>query len=311
MSNREKANSYLSKYGLMGLTPMFEFKFSSDPNDQTTVILIKYNHEFNRSKTTITIPDIPDFVTEIGDGAFNKCTELEKLILKNPEIKIGKFAFAGCAKLSEIHIGGKITDWHTQSAKMQLSEGTFAGCKNLNITNLPPFAGCFERFHLKGLTCYAQVKQTGEEIKLPDINYTLDPSTMESILLYLLYLMLTNDKSSFLTIDKTSPQPELFLEFDNSQNSSEIILKRFKPETQRRKQFKPFNLSELSSEEKEKILDIYSRIKCVSIDKNNSKEEDPEEILKEILIRLNKNLQDIETGIQETLKKNTRYFKNK
>lgn len=64
---------------------------------------------------------IPDGVTEISEGAFEKCSSLRKVkILGN--MKVGSGAFAGCCNLREVVILGDLTN---------LGERVFEECINL------------------------------------------------------------------------------------------------------------------------------------------------------------------------------------
>lgn len=45
---------------------------------------------------------IPGSVTEIGNFAFNKCTNLTSIVIPDSVIKIGDSAFEGCTNLTSI-----------------------------------------------------------------------------------------------------------------------------------------------------------------------------------------------------------------
>ena len=74
-------------------------------------------------KTTV----IPNSVTEIGNQAFDGCTNLESIVIPNSVTTIGSQAFSGCTKLESIVIPNSVTT---------INYGTFEGCINLKSVTL-------------------------------------------------------------------------------------------------------------------------------------------------------------------------------
>jgi len=66
---------------------------------------------------------IPSSVTEIGDAAFEGCTELTSVVISDSVTEIGEFAFGGCTKLISITIPPSVTTIWRQS---------FSGCTGLS-----------------------------------------------------------------------------------------------------------------------------------------------------------------------------------
>ena len=67
-------------------------------------------------------------VTRIGNGAFNKCTDLTSITLPNTITSIGNNAFRGCTRLSSITLPNTITS---------IENNTFKGCTRLTSITLP------------------------------------------------------------------------------------------------------------------------------------------------------------------------------
>ena len=61
-------------------------------------------------------------LTEIADGAFNECTNLESVILPSRVERIGNWAFTTCSSLNTITIPASVTN---------IGAGAFAGCNNM------------------------------------------------------------------------------------------------------------------------------------------------------------------------------------
>ena len=52
---------------------------------------------------------IPDSVTSIGNGAFNRCRSLTSIIIPDSVTSIGEYAFYGCESLTSITIPDSVT----------------------------------------------------------------------------------------------------------------------------------------------------------------------------------------------------------
>ena len=71
---------------------------------------------------------VPDFVTDIGSGAFAGYCNLTTIIVPNTVTHIGDLAFSGCSSLSSITIPNSIT---------YIGRATFSGCNGLTSIILP------------------------------------------------------------------------------------------------------------------------------------------------------------------------------
>ena len=71
---------------------------------------------------------IPDYITSIGDYAFNCCTTLKSIKFPNGLTNIGKFAFNGCTGLKSIKLPTTLTS---------VEIGAFMWCTNLKGVELP------------------------------------------------------------------------------------------------------------------------------------------------------------------------------
>ncbi len=71
---------------------------------------------------------IPNSVTEIGNGAFNNCVNLERVIVGDSVNVIGERAFYECKKLNSLVLGNNVA---------KIGYGAFDGCKNLKSVVLP------------------------------------------------------------------------------------------------------------------------------------------------------------------------------
>lgn len=137
-------------------------------------------------------------IDEVKEEAFKESVNLKTLTILNPKIEIGKFGFARCKNLTKIEVGTdtqkreEVSNWDSNiTREIQLGDGCFGGCVNLNIENLPPNAGPFYRVHFEGLQCYADIGVTGvdERIKIDNWDYTAIPENKQhEILFYLVFL---------------------------------------------------------------------------------------------------------------------------
>ena len=72
--------------------------------------------------------NIPEGITNIGDGMFQYCSNLTRLKIPSSATSIGARAFTSCASLTNIDLGNSITF---------ISESAFENCGNLAAINLP------------------------------------------------------------------------------------------------------------------------------------------------------------------------------
>ena len=87
---------------------------------------------------------IPDFVTEIGENAFEDCEEMTSVVIPNSVEKIGEQAFCGCIELQSLVIPASVTE---------IGERAFLCCAQLKSVVIPDsvieigeyaFHNCFE-----------------------------------------------------------------------------------------------------------------------------------------------------------------------
>jgi len=76
----------------------------------------------------LTSVDIPNSVTEIGEYAFGRCYELTSITIPNSVTEIGENAFFDCEKLTSATLPISLT---------KISSGLFEGCSNLSSVNIP------------------------------------------------------------------------------------------------------------------------------------------------------------------------------
>ncbi len=88
---------------------------------QTTLILYPFAAETDKFS-------IPDGVTEIGDGAFRFCTNLQDVSAPNTTRSVGKAAFQNCTALESVTIPGDVK---------AIGNDAFANCANLVSVSLP------------------------------------------------------------------------------------------------------------------------------------------------------------------------------
>lgn len=108
----------------------------------------------NYTKDRIVSVTIPEGVKEIGDGAFQSYTALEKVSLPDTLTTIGKGAFFGCSSLKGVNIPSSLTSLgmgafeecttlqsiNLTSKISEIPERAFAGCISLNTVTLPLYA---------------------------------------------------------------------------------------------------------------------------------------------------------------------------
>ncbi len=111
-----------------------------------SVLYNKYKSELVFVCHTVRKMSIPSSVTQIGDYAFYKCTDLSSLKLPSGVNWIGPYAFSGCKSLTSVTL---------PSGVIWIESYTFYGCESLRSINLhsdleyigeKAFEGC------KGLT---------------------------------------------------------------------------------------------------------------------------------------------------------------
>ena len=78
--------------------------------------------------TTLTEVVIPDFVTSIGEKAFNGCKYLTSITIPDSVTSIGYSAFSGCSSLTSVTIGDSVTI---------IGEKAFNGCGSLTSVTIP------------------------------------------------------------------------------------------------------------------------------------------------------------------------------
>lgn len=128
--------------------PLFDFEFI--PPDNTAVIVT--NYKYNGAAADVTIPSryqgkpvteigraaffnsavtsvtIPDSVTAILDGAFEKCSELTNISIPNSVTSIGLSAFAHCTSLKSITLPSSLST---------IGNFAFDGCPSLMTVTYP------------------------------------------------------------------------------------------------------------------------------------------------------------------------------
>lgn len=104
-------------------------------------------------------------VNEIGEKAFENCTEITQINIASTITKIGSYAFSGCSKLTTITIPYGVTE---------IGDSCFVGCKSLtsikvNVanTNFTHYNGVLYDYEGKKLYAYPYSK-TDEQYKLAD-----------------------------------------------------------------------------------------------------------------------------------------------
>lgn len=77
---------------------------------------------------TVTYNGVTYTVTEIGNYAFNNCTDLISVTLPNSVVQIGYAAFESCTALTSISIPNSVTS---------IGSRTFRSCTNLTNVTIP------------------------------------------------------------------------------------------------------------------------------------------------------------------------------
>ena len=77
---------------------------------------------FNGNANLVKAPKIPNGVTNIGNLAFNNCSELINVIIPDSVTSVGVFAFDGCESLTSVTIGNGVAS---------IGRGSFTDCTKL------------------------------------------------------------------------------------------------------------------------------------------------------------------------------------
>ena len=105
---------------------------------------------------------IPEGVKYIGDGAFEGCTNLEKITLPSTLISLGKNAFKGCPRLKSVVVPDSVS---------VIEDGTFALCDSLREVTLPVM------LTKVGSHAFTQCKQL-QALEFPARTQTLGKNTL-------------------------------------------------------------------------------------------------------------------------------------
>lgn len=71
---------------------------------------------------------IPNSVENIGEGAFNRCSNLTSVMIPNSVTIIGDYAFSNCKNLVKLSLGNSVKS---------IGEGAFINCSNLGEIRIP------------------------------------------------------------------------------------------------------------------------------------------------------------------------------
>lgn len=110
--------------------------------------------------SNLTSVNIPSSVTTIGDSAFLSCESLTKIEIPPSVTTIGSEAFRQCEALEEINIPDGVTT---------ISSNLFNGCANLGTVNIPDSVTTIEEYAFRGCA------------KLKNVNYSNRISLPSSI----------------------------------------------------------------------------------------------------------------------------------
>ena len=90
-------------------------------------VLSNNGAKFIRGSFTVTSVVLPDSITEIGDRAFENCSELSSVTIPGSVTSIGRHAFEGCTKLTSVSLPDSVT---------RLGAAAFKGCSGLQSIRL-------------------------------------------------------------------------------------------------------------------------------------------------------------------------------
>lgn len=128
---------------------------------------------------TITEVDIPSFVDEIGNGAFQDCSDLTSISIPNSVTRIGRYAFAGCKSLRNITIPTSVTAidtcafWHSGLTNLVIPG---------SVKHIPENM-CFVCENLTSVTLSEGVESigTGAFMSCKTLTFVSLPATLKSI----------------------------------------------------------------------------------------------------------------------------------
>ena len=109
------------------------------------------------AQSSLTEIVIPDGVTEIGEGAFADCGNLERIVIPASVTKIGKNAFQNCYSLREVIIEGvvesigayafqdcgSLVTIEIQDGLKRIEDGVFTGCYGITSLEFLPDSVCY------------------------------------------------------------------------------------------------------------------------------------------------------------------------
>ncbi len=96
-----------------------------DSRNNCNAIIRKNDNELIAGTSTT---KIPSSVTAIGEGAFSRCVNLEKIELPSSVTAIGEGAFSGCVNLEKIELPSSVT---------KIGDELFRGCTSLTNVVIP------------------------------------------------------------------------------------------------------------------------------------------------------------------------------
>lgn len=94
------------------------------------------NSIFQGNETAVVSVVIPDSVTEIDEGAFLNCRQLQEVIMGNGVTKINSFAFYGCSQLKTVVLSENL---------QEIGRKAFCFCESLETLDLPSSLRIIER----------------------------------------------------------------------------------------------------------------------------------------------------------------------
>lgn len=142
--------------------------------------------------TDFTSVSLPASIKEIGDNAFCDCVYIENFTFGSNSnlIKIGKFAFSGCASLQSITLPGKLK---------YLDVGSFCSCTSLKTISIPYSVSTVDK------DCFSKcglVSINGNVEAMEDLIYTLNRN---------LYIKKINGKNIYSGSGINTELKDLFL----------------------------------------------------------------------------------------------------